>query len=242
MYPVLFELGPIKIYSFGVMTAIGFLVSTLWFLKRCKQKGDDPDLFFNLALGLFISGIIGARLFYVLQHLDWYQRRPLEIFLIQGGGLVAHGGVLLALLFGAAFTRWKKISFWKAADLVVPFWALGHAFGRIGCFLNGCCYGSPSTLPFALRVPGTPLRIHPVQLYESLGLFVLFGGLLVADRLRLKEGGVFGLYLAGYGLLRFWTEFVRGDQERFLLGMTLPQWMSLAFLWVGLFLVISRKQ
>jgi len=182
MHPVLFQIGGVTLYSFGLMVAVGCLISGLWLLRHGRSRGIDPNLLLDLAIGLFLSGLLGARLSFVLLHLDWYRLHPLEIIQIQQGGLVVYGGVLLAVLFGVFFTRRKTLSFWAIADLVVPFWVLGQAFGRIGCFLNGCCYGRPSSLFFAVRLPASALRVHPTQLYESAGLFFLFGGLLYARR------------------------------------------------------------
>ena len=233
MHPVLFEFFGIRIYSFGVMTAIGFVVAVLWLMKTNRRKGFHPESLLDLAFGLFVSGLIGARLFFVLLNLDWYQTYPLEIFQLQKGGLVAYGGFFLAVVFAIVFTRLKSIPFWEAVDLVAPAWILGLAFGRIGCFLNGCCYGKPSGSFLARLFSGSGEAIHPTQLYESAGLFLLFLGLTVADRRSLKSGRLFSLTLLGYATLRFVIEFFRGDQIPIFLNLTLVQWMGLASLLVA---------
>ena len=223
MYPILFAIGGINLYSFGFSVAVGFLISSFLLLKECRRKGIDANPILDLALGSFISALVGGRLLYVLLHQSWYGAHPFEIFQVQRGGLIAYGGILLGVLFAIVFLRLKRISFWKAADLLIPFGVLTQAFGRIGCFLNGCCYGRPSSL----------FGIHPTQLYESFGLFLLFAGLRYADRWQLKPGRLFALYLVGCGILRFVVEFFRGDQAPFLIGLTLAQWMSLASLVAG---------
>ena len=237
MYPILFTIGGVNLYSFGLSVAVGFLISSFLLLKECRRKGVDANPILDLALGSFTSALIGARLLYVFLHQGWYRTHPLEIFQVQRGGLIAYGGILLGIFFSIVFLRLKRISFWETADVLIPFGVLTQAFGRIGCFLNGCCYGKPSSL----------FGIHPTQLYESFGLFLLFAGLRYADRWRLKPGRppvrrdeprlragrLFSLYLVGYGLLRFGVEFLRGDQAPFLISLTLAKWMSLASLAAG---------
>ena len=223
MHPILFEIGGIRIYSFGVMTAVGFLIAVTLLFNSNRRKGFHPDAMSDLALGLFISGLVGARALFILLNWEQFRDTPWDMLQFQKGGLVAYGGVFLAILFTVAFTRLKSIPFWESVDLMAPLWILGLAFGRIGCFLNGCCYGRPT------RFFGT----HPTQLYESVGLFLLWIGLTIVDVRPLKGGRLFGLALGGYALLRFANEFFRGDQIPILLNLTLVQWMSAGSLLVA---------
>ena len=231
MHPILFEIWGIRIYSFGVMAAIGFLVAFVLLLRSNRRKGFHPESMSDLAFGLFISGFVGARALFVLLNWEQFQDSPLAMVQFQKGGLVAYGGVFLTVLFAALFTRFKSIPFWESADLIAPFGILAVAFGRIGCFLNGCCYGRPS------RFFGT----HPTQLYESTGLFLLFVGLTIVDLRPLKAGRLFGLTLGGYAFLRFGVEFFRGDQIPILLNLTLVQWTSVASLLVAVLIWRLRR-
>jgi len=241
MYPILFEIGPFRVYSFGVMAAIGFLFVALWLRETARREKFYPSQLLDLSLGLFVSGLIGSRLLFVALNLDWYRVRPLEIFQLQRGGLVAYGGILATLLFGIFFTRWKRMPFWEVADLLMPLGLLGLAFGRIGCFLNGCCYGKPTSFFLARVFWGKQGPVHPTQIYESWGLLLLFIALRVVGRKSLAPGRLFALSIGGYGLLRFVIEFFRGDQLPWIGGLTLVQAAALATIAAAAWIWYLRK-
>ncbi|MBI4432888.1 MAG: prolipoprotein diacylglyceryl transferase [Candidatus Omnitrophica bacterium] len=219
MHPIFFQAGPITVYSYGVFVALAALAA-FWYVRLKKPQAAD------LLFLLFISGILGARIFYVVQHWDDYWSQPFHFFWLWEGGLVWYGGFIGALAAGILYARAHGQSAWSWADFFAPILPVSQAIGRVGCFLNGCCFGK-------LRADG--VARHPAQLYEMallllLGLFLFF----MASR-KHKEGMIFAAYLGGYGLIRFIVEFFRGDQE-ILLVLTVPQWISLLLMAAALLL------
>lgn len=233
MYPVLFKIGPITIYSYGVMLAVAFLVATFLARRRAIAEGFDGDAIIDLGLYLIISGIIGARLFYVLLNLKYYRDNPLEVLMIWKGGLVWYGGLMLAILVAIWFLRAKKLPVLKTADLIVPYVALGQAIGRIGCFLNGCCYGKPTSLKLGISFHPAQVPVHPTQLYEAAAMFFIY---LILRVRKVANGSTLFLYLILYSLFRFLNEFLRGDNPQVLLGLTFSQVISIVILAVTIIL------
>jgi phosphatidylglycerol:prolipoprotein diacylglycerol transferase len=190
---------------------------------------------FSLAM---LSGVLGARLFFVVQYWEVFVRQPLEIPAIWHGGLVWYGGFLGGLAGIIGYLRFHHIPVLRGIDQFIPFVALGHGIGRIGCFLNGCCYGKPTSAWFGVTfAQGEPSRI-PTQLLESAALLGLF---LVLRRLQERRaaapvGWLFGVYLLGYAVVRFIIEFLRGDQAVVWAGLTLQQLLSAGVFLAGLML------
>ncbi len=249
MYPVLCKLGPFTVYSYGVAMVAAFLAAT-WLATQAArrlpqgQAAIPPDQLPDVASVVILGGILGARALYVALHWDGFLAHPLELFAIWHGGLVFYGGVAGSVLAGWLYARAKGLSLLLIADQLIPFVALAHAIGRIGCFLNGCCYGWPTGAWYGVLFPGHDAPVIPTQLIEAAGLFGLFLALSraqTAGRLA-QRGALFGRYLAGYGLLRFVVEFLRGDQTRWLAGMTLQQVISIALLMAGTVLIFRSPQ
>jgi phosphatidylglycerol---prolipoprotein diacylglyceryl transferase len=242
MYPVVFHLGPLTIYAYGVLVASGLILGMGLAVKEAKRQDLDPQVILDLGFYVALAGIIGSRVFYVLQDFSFYFSNPLEIFKLWQGGLVFHGGLLCALPVGWFFLKRKQLSFWPVFDLFAPSLAIGQAVGRIGCFFAGCCYGAPTSLPWAvtfsdprtLAVPGIPL--HPVQLYDALGLLLIFLVLTAVRRHTRLAGELSCLYLVLHGTVRFVVEFFRGDPRSMLWHDTisLPQTISLLLMLGGL--------
>jgi phosphatidylglycerol:prolipoprotein diacylglycerol transferase len=226
MHPILFKWGPVTLYTYGLFAAIGLFVAFVFAFKRAKEMHLDEKVVGDLTFVLFLSGIIGARLWYVWQHWDDYRVSPLRILSIQEGGLVWYGGFMFATLAGILIARRKGWPVFKLADLFAPVLPLAHAFGRIGCFFNGCCYGADG---------------HPVQLYEAGALFVLTAALFRLSKVRQREASLFLEYIVGYSVIRFVVEFYRGDQSRAAI-LTLPQWTSLCLLAGALTVLIFRNR
>ena len=241
MHPILFSIGIFTIYSFGTMLAAGYLVAASLLWGSEKRRGSDPAALSDLGIGLLLFGLVGARVFYILLNPQIYLEDPAEIFRIQHGGLVFYGGFVGSFLFFLFFVRKKRLPFWETVDRMTPYAILVQAFGRIGCFLNRCCYGKPTSLPIGVVFPGSLVPVHPTQLYEAASLFALFVPFYLLSQKRQKPGALFSGYLVTYGLLRFIVEFARGDQKHFLLGLTLPQFLSLFFILIGLALCFRKK-
>jgi len=243
MKPVLFSIGPLHLYSYGLCIALGLLVSLFLMRRRALREGfPKPDEVFDIAFVVLVWGFLGARLFYVFQNFSYYMTEPLKVFAVWEGGLIFYGGAIAALLgFGLA-VRKKKWSFWKTLDFLAPYGALTHAFGRIGCFLNGCCYGKVCGLPWAVRFPELPHAVHPTQLYEALYDVILFAFLIQRRKQTRFEGEIGLLYFLLYGMGRFVIEFLRepGWMWR---GITSNQWLSVAIMIVAfIFFQIRRRK
>jgi len=230
MRPVLFFLGPIHLYAFGAMILLGVFVSLFLMERRAKRDGfPKPGDVFDLVFVTVLAGLAGARLLYVWQNFGWYRQRPLHAFALWEGGLIFYGGLVTAFLAFYLAARVKKIPFVKGLDFILPYAALTHAFGRIGCFLNGCCYGKACDLPWAVHFPEFPegVRVHPTQLYEALFLFGIFLFLNARYPVHKRAGEISVWYFLLYGSGRFLVEFYRGDNPVWFF-LTANQWISLA--------------
>jgi phosphatidylglycerol---prolipoprotein diacylglyceryl transferase len=224
MYPLLFEIFGLKIYAYGVMVALAFLLGFALIVYRARKAGDNPDDYLEAAIWFIIAGIGGARLFYFIWYPHVFIQDPLGSLLSQGG-LVWYGGVVGVLLASLVYTRIKKISLNHFGDVIAPSAALGLAIGRIGCLLAGCCYGAPSDLPWAIQYPHSHetqgLAVHPAPLYET-GLMVLLTLLLLKmDRQKPFEGYTTWWFFILAGLIRFVLEYVRGDRLVWIVNLNL---------------------
>lgn len=243
MYPVLLEFGPFTLYTYGVMLVVAFLVS-VWRMRVAARRLPaefrviSAGQLLDFASTALLGGLLGGRLFYIVLYWEFFANAPWELVAIWHGGLVWYGGFLGGIAAAWLYTRITRLDFVRVCDQVIPFVALGHAIGRIGCFLNGCCYGHPTNAWCGILFPGHHTPVLPTQLFEALGLFLLF---LVLRRLQQpamlrQPGRLLGWYLAGYAGLRFVMEFLRGDQTPWWMGLTLQQFISLAMLILGLWL------
>ena len=234
MSSTLFRLGPVPVRSYGLMMALAFVAGIALAARRGRQAGVRPEVIVDLGLISLLLGVAVARLTFVALDpaLGWR-----DFPYLWTGGLSFHGGMAGAIAGCWLYVRWRRLDFWALADVVAPSVALGYAIARLGCFLNGCCYGLPAALPWACRFPdeqrgGLTPPSHPTQLYASLGSLAMLGLLLIlAPRLRVR-GQLFTAYLGLYGVLRFVVEiFRRGASAQVLWGgLTLAQFVSLALI------------
>ncbi|MGD9612165.1 MAG: prolipoprotein diacylglyceryl transferase [Kiritimatiellia bacterium] len=243
MHPILFSVFGKEIYSYGVLAALGFLAGILTWLWLGRRENRPPGFAADLGFWLMAGGIVGSRLAYVVANWSYYRGAPLEIVRIDQGGLIFYGGFLLASLALVLFARHHRVPTWHLADFAIPALAIGHALGRVGCFLNGCCYGRPAgdhACGFAYPpvcepgklFPGVPL--FPVQIIESAALLAIWAVLLFAYPRRKKDGAVFALYLLLYPPVRFALEYLRGDERQSWLALDVAQVTSLALFLIGL--------
>lgn len=221
MHPQICKIGPFTIYSYGLILAIAFMVSAVLARMQAKRQGINPDTIFNLLFLAFISGVIGARIFYVIENFGYYRKNPLEIIMLQQGGLSWFGGLILGAFFSFAYLRNKKLPAYKVLDLISPYLALAGAIGRIGCFLNGCCYGEIAD--FGIYFPAHGNILIPTQLYSSLALLAIFIILRILQERAHKDGQIFYAYLFLYSIKRFLIEFWRADNPAIFYGLTLFQ-------------------
>lgn len=215
MYPILLKIGPINIYAWGFMLAIAVIIAVVGISKIFARKGYDRDIVLDLVIIMVLAGVFGARVFYVLIYQwDVFISNPLIFFSFKGGiyGLVWYGGFLGGLIACLIYTHKKKYPFWEFADICAPFAALGYAIVRIGCFLNGCCYGKATNSIFGVVFPYIDLLPrHPTQLYSSATNLLIFSFLLWYLPRKKYTGQITIMYLFLYSIYRFVLEFFRDN-------------------------------
>jgi len=248
MHPTLFKFFGIELYSYGLFVAFGFLAA-FFYISAGAKKSKPPliaqDVLQNLFLYLVLSAILGARILYVLINLKTYAHAPLDVFKIWEGGLVYYGGFVCAVAFVAFYLKKHKVPVLKFADLFAPVLALGHALGRIGCFLAGCCYGKPTEVPWSIVFSNADslalknVHIHPTQIYESVSNLLIFTALHLYNKRNHKDGKTAAFYLLLYSVMRFTIEFFRGDERgEFLLGLSPAQNISIALFILGIIILL----
>ncbi|HEY5493246.1 MAG TPA: prolipoprotein diacylglyceryl transferase [Candidatus Anoxymicrobiaceae bacterium] len=237
---MLFQVGGLTVYSYGVMLAVGFIVATLVARYRFKLQYKNPDIILDFVLAAVVGGIVGARLFYVIGNWSEFRGHLGKIFSINMSGLVFYGGLVLGLALVVAVGFWKKVKFWSIMDLAGLCLPLGLAFGRVGCFLNGCCYGKPTTLPWGITFPTVAPLVarHPTQLYELVLDLGLFAFLWWKRDSFSRDGTAFWLFALGYGSIRFFMEFLR-DHTAAHAGLAF-QMMSLALILAAVGVLLFR--
>jgi len=224
MYPILFQFGPFHVYAYGFFIVVGFVAAT--FLAILKVRKSNIDISLENAADLFfytvLSAFLGSRILYVLINFHAFCQHPLQILKLWEGGLVFYGGLFAAAVVALWVMKMHRLPVWKLADLISPLIALGLCFGRIGCFLAGCCYGKETSLPWAVvfRDPDSLARLnvplHPTQRYDALNGFVLFLFLSWMEKRKTFDGQIFWLFLSLYSVTRFFIEIFRGDPRGFL--------------------------
>ncbi|MBI3920289.1 MAG: prolipoprotein diacylglyceryl transferase [Armatimonadetes bacterium] len=244
MCPILFRIHGIPIHTYGLLIVGGFAVAMWWSVGECKRRGLPPETGLDYATWALISGILGARLLYVLLNWSEYSEDPVSIFRLPQGGLSFHGSVAGGILAIFVFCRRRQLNFWRMADMLTPCVILGYPIARMGCLFNGCCYGSPTSLPWGMRFPNvmspgqmTPPS-HPAQVYSSILTLFLFLLLLRMESLFHYDGQKFCFYLIFTALDRFVMEvFRKGATAQVLVaGLTDAQVASILMILTGLLL------
>jgi phosphatidylglycerol:prolipoprotein diacylglycerol transferase len=257
MYPEILRIQSFVLHSYGLLVALGFLVG-LWLAGRlATESGLDADKATSLGIYVTVAAIVGAKLLLVLSDYTFYLANPREIFSIntlQAGGIF-FGGLVAALATAAWYMRHAGLPALRTADAFAPGLAIGHAIGRVGCFLAGCCWGKQTSVPWAVtftnpvshELVGVPLGIplHPTQLYESLAELVIFVILWSRFRRAHQEGAILGLYLILYPAFRFVIEFWRDRTDgSFPLGgpLSITQWLAAVLVLAGAYLVVRHPR
>ena len=248
MHPYLIEIASFRLPTYGVMVALAFLAGLTVTSRLAKRAGLDPERVLNLAMYCAVAGILGAKIAMILEDLDYYASRPLEIFslsTLQAAGIF-YGGLIGALLIAWWYMRKAGLPLLATADTFAPGVALGHAIGRIGCFAAGCCWGTQCDRPWAVTftskeaqdLVGVPLNVplHPSQLYESAAEFAIFAFLYWRIGKPHARGAIIGWYLVLYSCVRFAVDFVRRQDEAGRVNgiLTNAQWVSLALIALAL--------
>ncbi|NMC66415.1 MAG: prolipoprotein diacylglyceryl transferase [Acidobacteria bacterium] len=261
MYPILLKVGPLAIHTYGFFMALG-VGAALWFVYvQGKKAGFDPNRLLDAAFWIILVSLVGAKLVLLFGHFSFYLHNPSELVSLARSGGVFQGGLTFGVIFAILYFRHKHIPLWPVSDLIAPAIALGHAFGRLGCFSAGCCYGRSCSLPwgavfkneYAHELTGIPLNtpLHPVQLYEAILNFLNFLVLFLVFKRKKFAGQVFSLYIINYSVIRFFTEYFRGDHDEntyvisggsALTSLSLPQLYCLIGLVAGLALYFILRQ
>jgi phosphatidylglycerol:prolipoprotein diacylglycerol transferase len=260
VYPRLFEfgpvfgIGPVTIYTYGVLLAAAYLVGLQLAFVRSRRIGLDPNRILDLGVYVIIAALIGAKLLLLVTDFSYFRANPRDLLALVRSGGVFYGGLIGAVLVAVWYIRRHGLPLWTTCDMFAPGIALGHVIGRFGCLMAGCCYGRPTSVPWAVTFTdpfaasnvGTPLNVplHPTQIYEAAAELVILAVLLVTERKgRTFPGRTFWGYIFFYAVSRFFIEFYRGDERGMILGFSTSQFISLILgpLSVAMLFVLSRR-
>lgn len=254
MHPILFEFGGFTIYSYGVLLAAAYLLGLQFALIRARRRGLNAQRVMDLGIWIIVSALIGAKLLLLIVDFRQFTSSPRELFGLARSGGVFYGGLIAGVGVALWYMRKHALPLWTTTDVFAPGIALGHIVGRFGCLMAGCCFGRPTSLPWAITFRdaaaaanvGTPLNVplHPTQLYEAgaeaVILLVLLG---LERRARPFPGRTFWSYMLLYGVSRFIIEFFRGDNRGMVFdALSTSQFVSLILvpLSIAMLLFLSR--
>jgi phosphatidylglycerol---prolipoprotein diacylglyceryl transferase len=251
MFPLLFKLGPLSVYTYGLLLALAYLGGLQFSLIRGRQRGLDPNRIMDLGIWIIVSALIGAKALLLIVEWRRFVDNPRELLSLAQSGGVFYGGLILAVLVAFWYMWRHRLPFWTVCDVFAPGIAFGHVVGRMGCFFAGCCYGIETrvpwavtfTDPFAHENAGTPIGVplHPTQLYEAgAELLILILLLSTERRGRPFAGRTFWSYMFFYGISRFIIEFYRGDPRGMVpgTGLTTSQFISVLLVPLSLIMLV----
>lgn len=253
MRPILFmvpELG-LRVHAYGVFIFVACFAALAMAVWRARREQVDPNAVYELAAWLFLGGVIGARMFFFIQHPEAFHR-PSDLLRTWEGGNVFYGCILGGLTGSILYWYRRPFPFLRMCDVAAPAVAIGAALGRIGCFLNGCCHGATCNLPWAVRFPQgshawvrqlnagriasdapVSLPVHPAQLYSFAAGLTVLAILLAYSRIERRPGQLMAVLMIAYPLTRWPIEAIRGDEPTIFLGMTWAQHISIALMAAG---------
>jgi phosphatidylglycerol---prolipoprotein diacylglyceryl transferase len=256
VYPELFSIGPVTVYTYGVLLAASYLLGLRLAMSRAKARGLDHNRVLDLGIYIIIAALIGAKLLLLVVDFDQFRANPAEIWSLARSGGVFYGGLILAVVVAFWYIAKHQLPFWTTCDVFAPGIALGHVTGRLGCLAAGCCYGKPTdvawaitfTNPLAQANVGTPLGVplHPTQIYEAAAELLILIFLLATEKKgRPFPGRTFWSYMFLYALSRYVIEIYRGDPRGMVFGlMSTSQFISviLAPLSIVMLIWLSRAR
>ena len=260
MDPVCFRIAGFPIHWFGVMMALGFVAGLVAWMAVGRREGRDLAFCSDLLFWTMVSGVLGARLAYVISDWQYFMENPGLLIRLDKGGLIYYGGVMAAIVAVYVFARIRRESPARVFDLVAVALPLAHAFGRIGCFFNGCCHGRLYDGPLAVHFPKDSLPyiqhlrqklitwddsysryVHPVQLYEAAANLAVFAVLTWIYLHRKRDGTTTGAYLLLYPVTRFSLEFFRGDERMAIGNLNMAQVISVGLFVAGLVVLFRAR-
>jgi phosphatidylglycerol:prolipoprotein diacylglycerol transferase len=253
MHPLLFEAGRFPVYTYGVLLATAYLAGLWLAVRRARARGLNGDRVMDLGIWIIASALIGAKLLLLVVDFGYYSRNPAELLSVFRSGGVFYGGLIAAVAVAFWYMRRSKLPLWPTTDAFAPGIALGHVVGRLGCVMAGCCYGRPTTVPWALTFTsplaaenvGTPLGVplHPTQLYEAGAELIILVLLLATERKgRAYPGRTFWLYMLMYAITRFIIEFYRGDPRGAVGIFSTSQFISLLLAPLAVYMLIRLSR
>ena len=242
MYPEILKIGPLTIYSYGLMAAIGFLLGGYLLERELARKGEKKELAGTIIIAAIIGGIVGSKIYFLIENPSLVKG---DFFgtVFSGAGLVWYGGLIGGLLAVTWWIRKKGLPFLLVGDLLAPLLLMGQGMGRIGCFLAGDgCYGPPTDLPWAMSFPNgvvpTLELVHPTPIYDAILLISLFLILWSLRKIEFRPGTFFGLFGIFMGTERFFSEFLRTNPRDIFGTLTQAQFFSIILFICGLGLII----
>lgn len=241
----IFTIGRVSIHGYGLMIALGFLAAVLIGMKRAKSYSLDSEAIIDIAIIALISGFLGAKLLYVIVSFQDFINDPLEV--LGSSGFVVYGGIIGGTLGAMVYCIKKKISFMSYFDIVMPSIAINQGFGRIGCFMAGCCYGRETHSKLGVVFPANSMapagvRVLPTQLFSSAGDMLIAGILIAYARKSRYKGNTGALYLVLYGIGRFFIEFLRNDERGAVGNLSTSQFISIFIVALGIVLFQVNKK
>lgn len=241
MHPILFKVGSFTIYTYGFFVFLGVLCGYFFCLKQASRDNINKNVFSDIIFWMLVFSFIGARIFYIFTDFRSFLLNPLEI-LLSRSGFVFYGGVIFGVITLYVLAKLHKIKFLKLSDIIASGVPLAHAFGRLGCFSYGCCYGRPTESAIGVLFPkncpagfaGVP--VIPTQLIEAFFLFLLFFILIFLKKRKKFDGQILAFYLIFYSAIRFVIEFFRGDPRGNVFFLSFSQFIAIIIIIFGIFL------
>ena len=231
-------IGPLTVYSYGVLLAASYLLGLRLAMWRARRWGLDPNKVLDLGIYIIIAALVGAKLLLLVTDFEQFRGSWQDALSLARSGGVFYGGLILAVAVAFWYIARHRMPFWTTCDVFAPGIALGHVTGRLGCLAAGCCYGRPTDVPWAIVFTnplaaanvGTPLGIplHPTQIYEAGAELAILAFILATERRgRQFAGRTFWLYILLYAVSRYVIEMYRGDPRGEVLGFSTSQFISL---------------
>ncbi|MBU0677032.1 MAG: prolipoprotein diacylglyceryl transferase [Verrucomicrobia bacterium] len=247
MHPICLEIGGKAVHWYGVMVSLAFLAAIIHWSLRADRDGFPKGFGLEMGFWMMVCGITGGRIAYVIAHGSYFRANLSAVLRFDQGGMIFYGGLIGACFAVIILCRTRKQSVWAAGDVAVSGLPLGHAIGRLGCFLNGCCFGKPTGLPWGVHYPdhtnaaikSAGAAVHPVQLYEFALNILLYVVILSVYGRRKRSGEIIVLYLLTYPVGRFMMEFIRGDERAMVGSLTVAQGVSVALFLFGVLLYLT---